>query len=198
MKILLIILLVLAALTAAVLLLPVSVEIKNGENGELKFDIKLLFFKLGNKPKKAKKKSGTPDMIMSVFGIDKIKNKETRAEGIEQTARLLKSLFKEARAVIGHCVAKKFIVRVVCTDDDPADAAMSFGTCCAFVYPVVVFLKSELKKVKKSGEYVKVYCDFNAAEESFDYRLVLTVRICHVLASLIRIIFREARAQAEQ
>ncbi len=192
MKIFLITLAVIAFVITAVLITPIGVIIKNNKNGELDFRFKIWFVKFGAPSKKTKKEKKKKDnkaskLIKEAFGLDKLSDRSTRAEGIKQTASLVKSVFDGVGNIFSHTVAKKLKFKVVCASTDPADAANSFGLTCAIVYPVVGFIKSRLKKVKKSGELIDIRCDFESDDESFDYNIELSVRFVHILSQIIKL-----------
>jgi hypothetical protein len=196
------IILFLAVLVIAVLLLPIYVIIKNDGESELKIRFRFLFKTYGDK--------SNPDnpllkALKSAIGIDKLSVKTVKSgikKGglevtLEQTVRVLLSLLKETGDLLSHSVCKKLYVHVISAGDDPADAAINYGICCSFVYPLVGFLKSNLKRVSKRGEDVRIECDFSGGEDSFDYHLVLRVRVLRIVAGLWHIIMREAKHQAE-
>lgn len=191
----------LAVLITAFLLLPVYVIIKNDGESELKVRVRFLFKTYGDKPSK---NGAFAKMLKSAVGVDKLSVK-TVTEGIKngghnekvgQTVRVLLSLLKELGTLLSHCVCKKLYVHVVNAGDDPGDTAINHGICCSFVYPLVGFLKSNLKRVSKRGEDVRLECDFSGGEDSFVYNLVLQVRVVRLVASLWRVIMREAKHQA--
>lgn len=191
-----------AVAITVILSLPVDVIIKNSDDGELMLRYRFLWKLYGEHPDP---KNPVILLLKSVTGLDKfsisvIKGKVKEggvSVTIEETARILFSLLQEVRTILRFCVAKKMTVNVVCTADDPADAATNFGICCSFVYPVVGFLKSELKKVSKRAEHIDVRCDFAGDADIFDYHLIIRVRVFRLIAALIRIIIREAKVQAE-
>ena len=192
----------LAVVITVILSLPVYVIIKNSDEGELMLRYRFLFRTFGEHPD-----PNNPIVLLlkSATGLDKISvdvlKGKVKTGGVsvtvEETARILLSLLGELRGILKYCVAKKLYIDVICTADDPADAATNFGLCSAFVYPVAGFLKSELGRVSKRGESITVRCDFEGTEDTFDYHLVIRVRVFRLLAALWRIILREARAQAE-
>lgn len=188
-KILLILLAVIVFLAAAVLLAPIGVIIKNNKKNELELRFKIWFVKFGAPSKKPKSKQNgkATKLIKEAFGLDKLSDTSTRAEGIKQTASLVKSVFEGVGNIFSHTSAKKLKLKIVCASTDPADAANSFGLTCAIVYPVVGFIKSRLKKVKKSGELIDIRCDFETDDESFDYDIELSVRFVHILAQTVKL-----------
>lgn len=196
------ILLFLAVVVTVILMLPVYIIIKNGDGGEFILLYRFLGRTFGDEPR-----SDSPVIkaVMSATGIDRLKiqtiKRGIRKGGIDitvqQTFSVLMSLLTELRDILRFCVAKKLKVIIISTDDDPGSAAVNHGICCACAYPVLGFLKSELKKVSKRGEHIDIRCDFNADEDTFIYDLLIRVRVVYLLRALIHIIVREARRQID-
>ena len=196
------IILFLAVLVTVILLLPVDIIIKNDGDSELKILYRFLFRTYGEHPDP---NNPILKMLKTATGVDKLSVKTItggiKKGGLEvtvdQTVRVLFSLLKELGYLLKYCVAKKLYVDVISSGDDPGDAAINHGICCSFVYPVIAYLKSNLRRVSKRGEHINLACDFSGGEDSFVYHLILRVRIGRLLVGLWHIVLREAQYQAE-
>ena len=190
----------LAFLIIVLLLLPVCVIINNDSNGELQFKIKVLFITFGGK---SKKKSSFSDTIKSISKIGSPKKTDDKAaeepqklwETVKHTCKLLKDVFKELVRILKYCTVKKFFLGIVCAEKTAADTAISYGRCCAVVYPLSSFVET-IMKVHKKSQQIDVSCDFTSGKGSFDYSFIISVRLCHVLSALLRIAIKLARRNA--
>ena len=196
------IILFLAVLVTVILLLPVYVIIKNEGESELKILYRFLFKTYGEHPDP---NNPILKMLKTATGVDKLSVKTIRGGiktggfdvTVEQTVRVLFSLLKELGALLRFCVCKKMYVHVISAGDDPGDAAINHGICCSFVYPVLAYLKSNLKRVSKRGEDVRLECDFSGVDDSFVYHIILRVTVGRLILALWHIVLREAKHQAE-
>ena len=196
------IILFLAVVVTVILLLPVYIIIKNDGDSEMQLLFRFLFKTYGEHPDP---NNPILKMLKSATGLDKLSVKTIKGGiktgglnvTLDQTVRVLFSLLKEIGDLLKYCVAKKMYVHVISSGDDPGDAAINHGICCSFVYPVLSYLKSNLKRVSKRGEHIKLECDFNGNEDSFNYHLVLRLRVGRILVGLWHVVMREAQHQAE-
>ena len=99
---------------------------------------------------------------------------------------------KEVAGLLKKCTATVFKLNIECAAGNAADAAINYGQCCAFTYPALGFLHSVMK-FKESGEEVNVSCKYDNNQSSFSFETVLAVKISHVVAALLRIVFAEAK-----
>ena len=53
-------------------------------------------------------------------------------------------------------------------------------------------------KVNRSGEQVNISCDVYGGTPKFDYDIIISVRLCRLLAAFIRVAFKEARRTLEE
>ena len=197
MLIFLIILCILAAIITAILLSPVYVIIKNDKSNNLIILYKLLFKTFGENPDpnhpivKALKKS---------TGIERLE-KESLEKNIEdsglsttvsETCRILADLLKEIAKLLKYCTAKEYKLKIICSSDDAAETAVSYGKCCAAAFPLLGLFGS-LMKIKKKGRNIDIRCDFTGKKELFRYKFVISVKLCHVLAAFLRVAITEAK-----
>lgn len=186
----------------SILLLPINIIIKNDPNNNPVFLFKVLFKTFGENP--------NPDSSMlKVFkksiGIDNLEKKHLKKDikesGIKntlsQSCRILIDLIKEIVKTLKYCVAKKFELEIVCASQDAAQAAISYGECCAVAYPLVGLVHSVMK-VKEKGRKIDISCGFDKNQERIRYNFIVSVKICHVLAALFRIVLSQAKIQAKK
>lgn len=203
MKVLLIIGIVLAAiaaLIAVILLLPVRVIIKYGDDGEVKLLYRFLGKTFGESPdpnniivKSAKKITGISkiDSIGTVKGsIDDMGVSATAGQIVD----ILMSLLGRVVWILKYCVAERLHIKAVCAGDDAAEAAMEYGAVCAVVYPLVGYFETVMR-VRESGFDVDVTCDFESADTVFELDTVLRVRVFYVIRALFHIIKRNVEKQ---
>ena len=191
----------LVLLIIAILLLPIDVTLKSDENGDLYFRYKILFKTFGENP--------NPDnpilkTLKKTSGIERIETKNLKASAqksgvlltVNDTVRILFDLLKEVVSLFKHCYAKKFEIKIMVSDNDAADAAIRYGSCCAVVYPLAAFITSAMK-VKKKGRKIDISCGFAGEKEYFNYHFLIRVRLFRVLAAFLRIAFTEAKRKAQ-
>ncbi len=189
-------------LISVILLSPVHIIIKSGKDDELIILYKYLFWTFGENPNpnhpivRALKKS---------TGIDKLDKESLQSSAEEsgfqttaaQTVEIVIDLLREVVTILRFCTARRFKLHVLCSSKDAAEAAISYGQCCAFVYPMVGLANANMR-VKKSGADVKIDCDFNGVPEFVRYDFLISVRLNHLLAALWRVSLKEAKREAEQ
>ncbi len=187
-----------AVLITVVLLLPITIIISSDQNGLPLFGIKVLFFNidLSKMPKKKKKKeSPFAASLKKAVGIDKFKGETLKArvkeDGLSATAaELIKTvlgILKEIVKLLHHFTAKVFYIDVLFSGDDAAKTAITYGSCCAVVYPLTAALGS-LIKIDEKGQNVNLRCGFDGAKEAVKYRFVLKVRVFRLATALLKIL----------
>lgn len=192
----------LTLLITAILLLPISIILKNDENGKVYFRFKVLFKTFGEKSNPNNPISKTLKEISGVSRLEK-KNLESDmkrsglSETVEQTCRILMDLLKEIVKLLKYCTAKRFVLKIVCAEDTAADTAVSYGRCCSVIYPLASFL-STIMKVRKKGQHIDISCNYVSGEGDFKYDLMISVKLCHILAAFFRIILKEAKRAASE
>lgn len=191
-----------ALLITIILLLPVYVILRTDENGDVYLRYKILFKTFGENPDPNNPILKT---LKEASGISRLEKKNIKSdvekdgfyETLGQTCRLLTGLLKELASLLKYCHAKKFVFKVVCAEETAADTAISYGQCCAIVYPLASFLSS-IMNVKKRGQKIDISCDYEGKKGSFDYDFVIWVRFYHVLAAFFRVAVKEAKRTAEK
>lgn len=194
------------SVAAAVLLLPVKIFITKHENEDFNILFKILGIKLDleQDDKKDKGKIRITEALKKATGVDRIdKNKLKHSvknrgffETVSQYSQIIIELIKEVGKLLHHCKVKKLYVKVVCAENDAADTAITYGRCCAVVYPLAG-LAGSVMKVKKKGCQIGVFCDYTSGQGSFSLETIISVRLVHVLVALLKIIINETRRQVE-
>lgn len=190
------VLLGLAAIITVILLLPVRVILKNDEDNQVTILYKILFKTFGEEPdpdnpvlKAVKQTAGLSKTDKDVF------EHNVKESGllltVKDTCRVLLSLLQQVVVLLGQCTVKKFKLTIICTGEDAADAAISYGQCCAVAYPLIGFMNASMK-VNKRGQDVRIDCDYRDRDSVFLFDVVLSIPVYRVLAAFIRIAYKEA------
>lgn len=182
---------------ALLLALPLRIFLRYTEENGLQYRVKYAFLPLADseKPKKAeevaakkqkdtaekpkKVSGGAVQSLLSFLGLEDISSAANAKRAIDEKGLLevlhgvteaVGSLLKRTGRLLRKGVFKRFDLRIVCGDGDPADAALRYGTLCAAVYPLLTLLDSAMKCKRRK---VDIRCDFDAEgmQASFDGQL---------------------------
>ena len=196
------IVLFLGLVITAVLLLPVYVIVKADQSGELQLRYKILHKTFGEEPDPNNPIVRT---LKSASGVSRLEKQNIKTNiqkndfisTLRESFSLIVDLLREIVGLLRYCKIKVLKLNIICADADAADAAMSYGECCAVVYPLLGYLHSFVD-VKPSGEDVRILCDYDGDEGSWSFETVLTVRVWRVLVALWRTVLAESKRMAEQ
>ena len=177
------------------LLLPIYIIIKNDENNNIIFYIKFLFFKFDFNDERVKKTKKTGKTEKK--DEEKKSEKKDFRETVSKTMKLISNIFEELIKLFKHLVAKKFQLQIICTSKDAAEAAIHYGECCAAVYPVLGFISSAIN-VKEKGRDIDIRCEYDKSRWVINYHFIIGIRICHILAALIRFGAKEIKRQVKK
>lgn len=191
----------LALLITVILLLPVSVIIKNDENNNFLLHYKFLGKLYGEVPDPA---SPIVLQLKKTSGLSRIEKQFSNgkktgdlSQAVCEICEVLGNLLKELVDILKHCTAKKFSVRVVCATDNAADTAISYGLTATAVHGLYA-VASNLMKVRKRGKDIYIGCDFSGRQEKeFRYHFVVVVRLHRALVALWRLALKEVRRDAK-
>ena len=174
------------AFFALLLALPLRIFLSYTEEKGLQYRVKYAFFPLADseKPEKAeatapkKQKSraekpkkaagGAAQSLLSFLGLEDISSAANAKRAIDEKGLLetlhgvteaVGSLLRRTGRLLRKGVVKRFDLRIVCGDGDPAEAATQYGAVCAAVYPLVTLLDSAMKWKRRK---IDIRCDFNA------------------------------------
>ena len=182
---------------ALLLALPLRIFLRYTEENGLQYRVKYAFLPLADseKPKNAeevaakkqkdtaekpkKASGGAVQSLLSFLGLEDISSAANAKRAIDEKGLLavlhgvteaVGSLLKRTGRLLRKGVFKRFDLRIVCGDGDPADAALRYGTLCAAVYPLLTLLDSAMKCKRRK---VDIRCDFDAEgmQASFDGQL---------------------------
>lgn len=160
-----------------------------GQDGRLRYKIKVLCFSFGGKKKakKKKKESKIGKKIKKLFGLEVFDNQDKTASGVSEkvgTAVALITVFAgQIKFIFSKLRLEKLGLLIICGDGDAADAAMDYGLVCASVYPLVGYLTASIN-TKKGAENVRIGCDFDG-DSKIEFDIRISVRIRHLLSAFI-------------
>ena len=208
MWIILAVLAAILALVLTVLFFPISIIIKKPAGQQFTFSFKVLGFYIDEntfkKPKRKKKNSSGFKNLTKITGLDKF-NPKTLKEDIKKRGffntvstvlGVVCDLVKEVVELLYHVKAKRFLLNIVCAEEDAAETALTYGKCCAAVYPVIGYLGSIIKMPEKVCD-IKVSSDFSLGKGSLELNLELSVALFWILASGIKIIVNQTVKQTK-
>lgn len=191
-----------AVIITVILMLPVLIIIKTDENGELILRYKFLFKAFGENPNP---NNTITKVLKAAAGIDRFEKQNlqtnVRRVGVVNTAsqmmRIVVDLLKEVARILKYCTAKRFGIKIVCAEEDAADTAVSYGRCCAAVYPIAGAINSVMK-VRRKGQRIDISCDYLSCESNVSLDIVISVKLFRILAAFFRIAFEEARRKIDE
>lgn len=193
----------LALLITAILLLPIFVTIKIDEENDFYIRYKILHKTFGENPDPNNPIVKTLKNASGISRLEKKPSEESKEDdGLLETVKdnlsLITDLLKELLNLFKRCKTKTFKLKIICADENAADAAISYGECCAVVYPILGYLHSIIN-IRKRGKKIDISCDYNGSEGEFSFETVLVIRLFRVLGALFRTVVAEAkRLAAEQ
>ena len=204
---------------ALLLALPLRIFLRyTGETG-LQYRVKYAFFPLADseKPKKAeevaakkqkdtaekpkKASGGAVQSMLSFLGLEDISSAANAKRAIDEKGLLevlhgvteaVGSLLKRTGRLLRKGVFKRFDLRIVCGDGDPADAALRYGTLCAAVYPLLTLLDSAMKCKRRK---VDIRCDFDAAGMQVSFDGQLNYRPWHFVCFVCGLLWRYLKSR---
>ena len=202
MRVFLIIVAILAILIATLLILPVYIIIKNDQKNNLILSFKFLFWSFGGgkKPESSVTKKLKKSIGANKLSKEKLKNDMKKGglpATVTETAQILITIFKELSGLLGHCTAKKYELNIICSSEDAAQTAISYGKCCAAAFPLLGLLGS-LIRVKKKGRNIDIRCDFTGKQELFRYNFVISTKVFNLLSSFIKVAIKEAKRKSQK
>ncbi len=186
-----------AALVAAILLMPIQVILYNDVKNAFHAKVKVWFKTFENKPKEDKpnvrkpKKPAKPESKLNLDRFHKTIERDGLLATVSDTMELVQTVLTEVFRLIKHVRVTKLHLQIVCTGRDAAEAAIKYGRCCALVYPLTGFVHAATTVAPK-GEKIDIRCAFIGDEETLRYDIHLSIRVAHVLAAAIRFMWKEA------
>ncbi len=201
------ILLFLVCVITAILLLPIYIIIKSDATDAFYFRCKFLGKTLGGNPKSSSPKSSSPKTdnpfakaLKSASGLSRLEKDAIKKniqennllKAVKENFVLIADLLKEIIRLVKRCKAKVFRLKIVCSDDDPAEASIKYGACCMATFPILDYLFSYIR-MRPSVKDVDISYDFEGGNSMFAFETVLVLRVHQVLGTFLQIIIAEAR-----
>ena len=200
MWIALLILALLSIIITIILLLPVKVIVKNDEQNVLILRYKLLFKTFGENPNpndpivKTLKKAGGVERLESATLQQSIRT-DGLQKAVSDSYSSLVVLLKELVVLLKNCTVTQLNINIRCADEDPAQAAISYGIYNAATNTLLSVLDAFLR-IRKRNCNIQISCDFHEHNTVFRYDVVLAVPFIRVLAAFWRAALAEARRTA--
>ncbi len=183
-------------------MLPVYIIIKTDDNGELIFRYKFLNKTYGENPdpnnpilKTVKKVSGISRLETENLKKDIKENSFFKV--IKYNLDLISDVIKILIKLLQQCTAKTFNINIVCAEGDAAETALTYGKCCAVVYPIIGIIQS-LIKYKDNATNVNISCDYEAIDGSFKCDILLVVRVGRLISALFKAAYEEAQRDLQE
>ena len=181
---------------ALVLLLPITVIIKSDAEDAFYLRFKFLGKTYGGE-------SADPDnpitkTFKSASGLSRLEKDSIKKniqennllKALKENFVLIVDLLKELLGLVKRCRAKVFRLKIVCSDDDPAEASIKYGACCMLVFPLLDYLFSCIR-IRESAKEIDISCDFEGGKCMFAFEAVLWLHLYQVLGALLRILISE-------
>ena len=192
MKFLLIFGIILISLIALILFFPLTLYIEKGQGKKLIIKIKFLFLTFKNDEKamnfisKLKTKSGNK------------KNKEPEAQKenipftkkITNTCKLVSNILSQINYVLSHIRIEHLYLKLICAEMDAAFTAITYGTVCSAVYPLLGIIESKAK-VKNEAFDLKIGCDYDGKKSLYDFNITLKFSLIFALIAGIRFFIKK-------
>jgi len=177
----------------ALIILPclrVKLQLTFGEDGRLKYKIKLLCFSFGGKEKKDKKKKKPSKLVARIkkkFGLDVFSKQDGKESGVAEKVSTVVALITvfagQIKFLFGKLRLDKLKLLIVCGDGDAANAAMDYGLVCAAVYPLTGYLEANIN-AKKNAQDVRIGCDFDG-DSKIQIDIIISIRIYNLLSAFM-------------
>lgn len=142
----------------------------------------------------SREKPDSSETVKSKIEPPKEKRKKTFSDIIEIVsfiASLIKSILGE---FLKYAKLKLCKVKISIGTDDCAETALAYGGASSALYTVLEFLDS-MMTVKKSYKNIGVIPDYTSDECKVDIKIVLKIKILHLLFAFIHISPQLAKAQ---
>ena len=197
LKILFAVLLCLFLIVLFVLLLNVNIII-NADNGGVNFLVKILGKEI--KPKKSAKKK-KDNKVFKLLGLSEIENSSTFKTALKEsgTFNTFKGLLTRVLEILGrvgeavkHLKILKLNVKFTAGGEN---AALLYGSACAFIYPTVSAIANTVK-TKKDAVNTEINCDFFAEENVFSLNIILRLRVIFGVLAAVKILLDARKEKA--
>lgn len=193
-------------LIALLLALPLRVFLRYRPDDGFSYRVKYLCFTLADsaaeEPAEAAASAAQPQpksdrravkKLLSFLGLEDLSDaasvkRALREKGAAQTLRdvcaAVKRLLSDTALLVRKGVFRRFDLHITVGDGDPADAALSYGTTCAAVYPLVTLLTSAMKLKRPR---VDIRCDYAQEDTTVFFDGQVNYRPWHFVCFLCRL-----------
>lgn len=180
-----------------ILLLPITIIISTDKNGEIKFEVKLLFKTFSDE--KASDSSFAV-LFKKIFGTKKEETKKTEAdkknigflEKLNQKVSLIKNILKSIEKLPKSITVKKLKVKIICAESDAAQTAISYGRCYAIISPLLSYLHS-FAKIRKKSENINITCNYEGQQPLYEFYIALSIRVYSIMGVLLRYLYNREK-----
>ena len=183
----------LALLITVILLSPVRVIFKNDAENSLILRYRLFFMTFGEDPNP---NDPIVRMLKTATGAERLEKKHIQKDGLKKTVSdnydMLKGMLKELLGLLKRGKLTRLHITIRCADEGADSAAIQYGLCCAATYGFLELLRNFIR-IRRRGQKINIYCDFQENKSLFRYDGEITVRFFRVLAALWRVAMAEAR-----
>ena len=144
------------------------------------------------KPKSDKKeKSKKPEKENFITRIFKEKGK---IGGLKFCFAILKAAMSRIIWVIKRITIKEMFLDVTISTDDAATTAVTYGTVCAFVYPVIAIIKGN---TKIGVSEINISTDFDKLSPEIKGKITFKTRLVYAVVAAISLLFAYFRIKKE-
>ncbi|MDO4743396.1 MAG: DUF2953 domain-containing protein [bacterium] len=167
---LLFVVLIVLAVLAFVLLMPVFVEVCVTDDVDITVTYLFIRKQINKKSKTANERAdsnvGKQKPKKKNF-VSKLLKDKGPAGAVSDIIFIIKNIFKRVFCLISKFTVTKFNLEICVANKDAATAAIQYGGVCSVVYPVLGFLYSNLNF--KNGTKVNIFCDYEASDSKLDF-----------------------------
>lgn len=185
LKILLWIIVVIAAVLLIALFAPLDLEFTATPK---KNNFALRLYRI-NLIRKRKKKKKTPEQKK-----EKPKNKQTLSQmfqhkkaDLEEILDWARLLLKRLGWLLSNIRVRNLNMKYVSGGEDAAKAALEYGAACALIYPIAALVENKMH-IAPNGMKLDVSCDYDRGEPDYLFEVFLRLRGYHAIVALILII----------
>lgn len=183
------------------LLFPINLFFSAKSGQKTEFSVKYLgidLTKIGKNNKanqKRQKAQKAKKEKKSVFDFFSSQSGET-IEAAKQILGIITSLLSRVLWLLPRCRLKKLRIIYVCADSSAAACALKYGAVCAFVYPFVAFLQTNMKHAENAEE-ISLTCDFEKEDDDFSLEIGVKVPTALLFAAAVYVIWKYVKEKAE-
>lgn len=154
--------------------------------------------KTEERKKQEKKKNPIVSKVLDMLGLSQVENLEETWKSIGKdgvtatigdTVDAVLLILQRVYRTLTHCKVRKLDLRYISAGEDAADVAMTYGTACAVLYPLLGYATSEMR-VNPKKMNVDIGCDFESEKSKFEFDTVISLRVFHAVSSVVIIVVK--------